>query len=66
MNATTRFMKVTKGLQGLPAIPAPRKTGRRSEVEEIETFIHSVGGRPMSRSTKQRLSKAGCSGPPED
>jgi hypothetical protein len=66
MNATTKFTKVTKGLQGLPAIPAPHKTGRRSEVEEVETFIRSVGGRPMSRSTKQRLVKAGCSGPAPD
>src|ERR1035441_948904 len=57
MNATTKFTKATKGLQGLPAIPAPRKTGRSSEVEEVETIIRSVGGRPMSRSTKQRLAK---------
>ena len=66
MNATTKFTKATKGLQGLPAIPAPRKTGRSSEVEEVETFIRSVGGRPMSRSTKQRLAKAGCAGPAPD
>jgi hypothetical protein len=66
MNATTRFTKATKGLQGLPAIPAPRKTGRSSEVEEVETFIRSVGGRPMSRSTKQRLAKTGCAGPAPD
>ena len=66
MNATTKFTKATKGLQGLPAIPAPRKTGRRSEVQEVEAFIRSVGGRPMSRSTKQRLAKSGCSGLPPD
>jgi uncharacterized protein (DUF433 family) len=39
---------------------------RSLEIEEAEAFIRSVGGRPMSRSTKQRLAKAGCSGPPQD
>jgi hypothetical protein len=66
MNATTNSSKATKGLRGLPVIPALRKTARRSEIEEAEAFIRSVGGRPMSRSTKQRLANAGCSGPPQD
>jgi hypothetical protein len=66
MNATTKSTKATKGLQGLPVIPAPRKNSRRSELEEVETFIRAVGGRPMSRSTKQRLVRAGCSGLPPD
>jgi len=59
-------MKATQGLRGLPTIPAPRKSGRRGELKEVGAFIRSVGGRPMSRSTKQRLAKAGCSGPPQD
>ena len=66
MNATTKSTKTIKGLQGLPAIPAPRKNGRCSEIKEVEAFILSVGGKPMNRSTKQRLERAGCSGLPPD
>ena len=66
MIPSTKAIKVGKALPALPAIPAPRKNGRRSELKEVEAFILSVDGRPMSRSTKQRLVKAGCSGPPPD
>ena len=66
MNVTTKSTKATKALRGLPAIPAPPKSGRRGEIKEVEAFIRSVGGRPMSRSTKQRLAKAGCSVPSRD
>jgi len=66
MNATLKLTKTIKAATALPPLPAPRQRGRRNELQGVEAMIHSLGGKPMNRMTKQRLASAGCVGFPED
>jgi hypothetical protein len=50
----------------LPAVPPSGRAARRDELKEVEAFIHSSGGKPMSQATKKRLVQAGCGGFPKD
>jgi hypothetical protein len=50
----------------LPTLSVPRRPDHQDDLKEIEAFIRSAGGKPMTRPTKQRLAKAGCLGFPTD
>jgi hypothetical protein len=66
MNTTIKSTKAIKLAKMLPAIPAaPGRLGH-NEIQQVEMFIRSVGGKPMTQLTKHRLAKAGCRGFPED
>lgn len=66
MNATIKSTKTIEAAKALPDIPAFGQSGSANELKQVEGFIRSVGGRRMTRQTKQRLAKAGCRGFPED
>jgi hypothetical protein len=66
MNATIKYSKAIKAPRGVPAVPLRGRAARRDELKEIEMFIGSAGGKPMSRATKRRLVQAGCAGFPKD
>jgi len=61
--STTKAIKLAKMLPAIPA--APGRLGH-SETQQVEMFIRSVGGKPMTQLTKYRLARAGCKGFPED
>jgi len=50
----------------MPAVPLPDRNARRDELNEMEAFIRSSGGKPMTLATKKRLVRAGCIGFPGD
>ena len=68
MNTTIKSTKAIKLAKLLPAIPAaPGCLGHNEiEIQQVEMFIRSVGGKPMTQLTKYRLARAGCKGFPED
>ncbi len=66
MNATIKYMKAIKAPRGVPAVPFSGRTARRDGLKEMEAFIRSVGGKPMTLATKKRLVRAGCIGFPGD
>jgi hypothetical protein len=66
MNATIKYSKAIKVPRGVPAVPLPDRNARRDELKEMEAFIRSSGGKPMTLATKKRLVRAGCIGFPGD
>ncbi len=66
MNATIKYSKAIKAPRGVPTVPLRDRIPRRDELKEVEAFIRSSGGKPMSQSTKKRLARAGCGGFPKD
>jgi hypothetical protein len=63
MIKSTKAIKLAKAV---PTLPTPPNRPGRSEIQQVEAFIRSVGGRPMTQVTKHGLAKAGCRGFPED
>ncbi len=66
MRVTTKSSKATKSVTGVPRIPRRKRTTRRNELSQVEAFIRSSGGKPMSRATKERLERAGCNAFPDE
>ena len=66
MNTTVKSMRRIERADLLPRLPAPGKSTRSNELKEVEAFIRSLGGKPMSTATKRRLAKAGCLGMPDE
>jgi len=66
MSVTIRSTKTTKGAGALPSLPAAPRPKGSDEVKDIEAYIRSLGGKPLSKATKQKLIQAGCYGWPED
>ena len=66
MNGTIKSTKAIKSAKAFPTLPTPPRRLGRSEIQQAEAFVRSVGGRPMTQLTKRRLAKAGCRGFPED
>ena len=66
MNGTIKSTKAIKSAKAFPALPTPPKCLGHSEIQQVEAFIRSVGGRPMTQLSKHRLAKAGCRGFPEE
>ena len=66
MSVTTKSTRRIKGLKRLPTLPAIPKPGRPDEPKEIEAYIRSLGGKPLSEATRQKLIEAGCYDWPQD
>jgi hypothetical protein len=61
-----KYSKAIKAPRGVPAVPLPDRNARRDELKELEAFIRSSGGKPMTLATKKRLAQAGGTGFPAD
>lgn len=60
---STKRIKAARALPGLPAAPKPKPS---NQVKEVEAYIRSLGGKPLTKATKQKLIEAGCYGWPDD
>ena len=66
MSVTIKPTKRIRGAKTLPTLPPAPKFKPPDEVKEIEDYIRSLGGKPLTKATKQKLIAAGCYGWPED
>ena len=66
MKATIKSTKRINQAKTLPRLPEFSPPKHTNEVQEIEGYIRSLGGKPLSKGAKQRLIAAGCYGWPAD
>ena len=66
MRVTIRSTKRIRGAKTLPTLPVARNATSSDELKKIEDYIRSMGGKPLTKATRQKLIAAGCYGWPED
>ncbi|MEK9138243.1 MAG: hypothetical protein AAB393_14045 [Bacteroidota bacterium] len=60
MSVTIKSTKRIRGAKTLPPLPAAPKPKPSDELKEIEDYIRSLGGKPLTKATRQKLIAAGC------
>lgn len=66
MIATNKSASRIRGTALVPRLPSAPRRGRSNEAKQVEDYIRSLGGKPMTQATKRRLAKAGCLAFPDE